>query len=519
MITYIYVFILKIAPISPRLRKYDKLSYKVATLMMANGGYMDYFRLFEKKIIFVDGYYLLHDDEGNNSLITYESAKAMEIGHYKYMADMDVGRGGMDPKYAYSGRGFQEVDNAYVYTETLVIDQLANGYNIKAIPPVFTLPEYIGAYAINYIAKHAFADNKTLKAIVVPDRVKSIELGAFKNCVNLASVMLPTHALSIGKEAFANTLLEKSSKATIFSIGRHIIKASTLTEESITIDSGFLSIADEAFMSMSQLKSVNLPDSIDIIGHRAFADCKALTRIRLPECLDLLGESAFRDCISLEALSVSKNVRVLRTSLFENCMSLSHIKLPDTLKKIEFYVFRNCKVVNDFNESKETMLYIDKWLIDYKATMECFRMLDGTIGSASFDTFAKSSERSTIRNVTLPTSFKYLGAATFDMCKHLESICLPDGLRVIEKSAFRRCSCLKEVTIPKSVEKIDYWAFMGCDNIEQFHILGKDTEIIAPAITGRADKRIVKVYGQRESCAESYCQQYGEKYGLSFCEE
>lgn len=58
-----------------------------------------------------------------------------------------------------------------------------------------------------------------------------------------------------------------------------------------------MSITDHAFYKCSQIKCVNLPNIIEMIGGSAFEGCTGLTSIRLPNNLDSIGDLAFHDCI------------------------------------------------------------------------------------------------------------------------------------------------------------------------------------------------------------------------------
>lgn len=92
---------------------------------------------------------------------------------------------------------------------------------------------------------------------LVPDGVKEICDGAFKNCTKLRKIILPNSLEKIGEAAFAG--------------------CDGLT--SIIIPSGVAGMGKSAFVSCENLKKVCLPNSLKSIGGRAFRLCKCLTDI------------------------------------------------------------------------------------------------------------------------------------------------------------------------------------------------------------------------------------------------
>ena len=55
--------------------------------------------------------------------------------------------------------------------------------------PDVVIPEYIGQHYVDYICESAFEDNKVIQSVVIPQSVSRICKKAFKNCVNLKSVI------------------------------------------------------------------------------------------------------------------------------------------------------------------------------------------------------------------------------------------------------------------------------------------------------------------------------------------
>lgn len=129
---------------------------------------------------------------------------------------------------------------------------------------------YLGRNIFNYQNKaiSPFQGHKTLKNVIIGNRVTSIADYAFQDCSGLTSINIPGSVTSIGNYAFSG--------------------CSGLT--SIKNMDGVSSIADYAFQDCSGLTSINIPGSVTSIGNYAFSGCSNLTSIAFED-----GESELVD--------------------------------------------------------------------------------------------------------------------------------------------------------------------------------------------------------------------------------
>lgn len=120
-------------------------------------------------------------------------------------------------------------------------------------------------------------------AVVIPEGVTCILEGAFANCKNLSSVVLPSTLKYIGKRAFQAPYTDEGKLA------------------SIELPAGLRYIGGSAFYG-TVLSSVNLPEGLVYIGEGAF-EFTDLTSVSLPKSLRLLGKEAFL-CNSLTDIQI-----------------------------------------------------------------------------------------------------------------------------------------------------------------------------------------------------------------------
>lgn len=114
-------------------------------------------------------------------------------------------------------------------------------------------------------------------------------------------------------------------------------------------------ISEALFEGCVRLKTINLPNEIDIIGNYAFLRCKALTKIDLPKNLTSLGSSIDLTAAKtfqgtgLTEITIPANVKMIPTSTFEGCESLSKVTLNLKLEKVSWAAFKGCTSLTEIN--------------------------------------------------------------------------------------------------------------------------------------------------------------------------
>ena len=86
-------------------------------------------------------------------------------------------------------------------------------------------------------------------------------------------------------------------------------------------------ICDNCFeycTSLGSNQGLNLPESIETIGHYAFYGCTNLKVIKLPGTLTYIGISAFEKCTSLQSITLPKSLKVIREYAFRNCANFDN---------------------------------------------------------------------------------------------------------------------------------------------------------------------------------------------------
>ena len=102
----------------------------------------------------------------------------------------------------------------------------------------------------------------------------------------------------------------------------------------------FDSIGEETFAS-SGIQTLDLGNSIRVIGKSAFASCTQLQSLTLPNSLHAIGEYAFDNCSGLTNIVFGDSLRTIGEYAFYNCSGLTNVTFGEGLQSIETRAFHN----------------------------------------------------------------------------------------------------------------------------------------------------------------------------------
>ena len=170
------------------------------------------------------------------------------------------------------------------------------------------------------------AHKSELHSVRVPPGVTEIDSGVFCRCHWLQKVVLPESIETIGS-AF-----------------RWCISL-----ESVNIPSSTTTIGNAAFAGNLSLRSIVVPASVTTLGSHLFQLCMSLTHVSLPATLESIPDGAFQYCVNLTHLDLPDSVTHIGTHSFAHCVSLLKLRLPKKLKNVSDYAFQACADLSQFN--------------------------------------------------------------------------------------------------------------------------------------------------------------------------
>jgi len=219
-------------------------------------------------------------------------------------------------------------------------------------------------------------------------------------------------------------------------------------------------IEDEAFKDATDLRSIELGDSIVSIGASAFENCWLLDNITIPGTVTSLGKRAFATCWHLSYLDLSgTSISKIEPQTFSACANLETVDLPSSVTTIEKDAFGAAR-------------------IKYITLPEGVTTIDEAF-----------SDCDSLKWITLPESLTTIDGAAFWNCVKLDSLFIPRGVNTIAQCITAACSGLKSLVIDS--ENPIYDSRDGCNAIiltaENKLIQGSPTAFIPESVTAIGD--------------------------------
>jgi len=106
------------------------------------------------------------------------------------------------------------------------------------------------------------------------------------------------------------------------------------------------------FTAASNLKEIELPTELSVIGAQEFWICTSLERIEIPAGVSVIGANAFQDNTSLTEVVIKGEITSIEQYAFDGCTALTKIDLPNSVSVIEKYAFYECTALTEITLSK-----------------------------------------------------------------------------------------------------------------------------------------------------------------------
>lgn len=349
------------------------------------------------------------------------------------------------------------------------------------------IPQELNGLTVKYIAPGAFANNKKLVSVVIPETVVEIgnswSTGVFSNCSRLQKVTFRAGSEDafIGDSTFYNcpsltSITIPSNYVTIYENAfKNCTKLKEVKWETSISNNQNQVLGNAAFSGCKGLKSISLPGNLKSIGSYAFEDCTLLTTVKIPEGTEIIGVGAFQRNTSLTSVSIPSTIKEIgnswSTGAFENCSKLSKVTIANGENDafIGNATFNNCSSLSSITIPGNYINIYDR------AFMNCTKLKTVTYNKSSYDYASQVignkvfSDCKSLESVSLATSLKTIESYAFQNCTLLKQIAIPEGVTVIGIGAFENNSSLKKVSLPSTIVEIgNSWstgAFSNCSSL------------------------------------------------------
>lgn len=216
------------------------------------------------------------------------------------------------------------------------------------------------------VGSYAFYECRSLKSVVLPSNITTINERIFYNCLSLESIIIPDNVTSIEKYAFGNCLSLKSIiiPDNVTSIGESAF-ATCRNLQCVKFPRNMTSIGSQAFSGCELLKNVDVPDGITSIEGSCFSGCWSLQSVNLPNSLTTIKAGAFGNCLFLESVIIPSGVTSIETSAFNNSYGISELRLmpsiPPTISSSSLSFLRSNGIIYVPAESLEAYKTASNW--------------------------------------------------------------------------------------------------------------------------------------------------------------
>ena len=280
-------------------------------------------------------------------------------------------------------------------------------------------------------------------SFTIPTLVNSIEVNAFRGS-HLSEVKI-TNPLVINDYAFMSSFITSIHLVDGVKLGRNIFAGSNL--KSIELPNSMIDLGQQTFRQAMQLENITLPETLQSIGNNCFEKCISLRYIEIPESVSSFGTSVFASCHEdlivvfhnqTRFLNISGMVFYAETGTFIGYFSTNkenEIEFPDFCDEIPQLIFSEKALKSiTFQERINTIKF----------------------GESAFSF-------STLRKITLPSTLISIGKSCFEGCKLLEEIDFSNTqIETIPEKCFSSCTKLTTITLDGSnIKYINQYAFQN----------------------------------------------------------
>ena len=392
------------------------------------------------------------------------------------------------------------------------------------------IPETYEGQAVTAVAEGAFMGATDVYAVIIPDSVTSLGMGAFSGCININRIEVGT-GLTEAWSAFdgCNKVVEicDGTYSGMFFMGDYSmygINAETVKNcymrdmgtSGLTMDSnGFVTYQAQPSAMAPEMpvdstkylvnyvgtnSNVVIPNGIDRVGMYAFSGNSAVQSIVVPESVTYVEKYAFTNT-TVQNISLPASLTTLASDALDGCTALAAVEVAannPSYTAIDGNLYNKAGTTlvrympanpateyvtpdtvteigwkafkNIQNLQKvtigENVTKVNTYAFNYNACLKEVVIL----GATSFGTevFASSSA---LEKVTVAGAAE-LGKGTFKYCKALKTVSLADGVTFAggdsdETYIFAECTALEEIRIPGSVTRIHKRAFEGCTALKK----------------------------------------------------
>lgn len=236
------------------------------------------------------------------------------------------------------------------FKDTFGVEYSDNRQTLLKCPPTLT-----GSYSISPMAttigKEAFKGCVNLEELIIPSNINTIQANAFDDCKALKKIHF---------DGSVNEWLSISNSSLVKRGYDLYIKDQLLT--SVVIDGDIKEIKNYAFYYCQSLKHVEIREGVKRIGNSAFNKTNISGDVYLPDSIEKIGDFVFVGCYGLKSVSIPYLSKIGK-GVFLYCSSLGTVEVRgfdksnnDCLYSIDGVLFERHTFKNPLKGGKESVI-------------------------------------------------------------------------------------------------------------------------------------------------------------------
>ena len=204
------------------------------------------------------------------------------------------------------------------------------------------------------------------------------------------------------------------------------------------------------------LTNVVIPSVVGYNGHnykvvrisaQAFRYAQNLETVEMPNTVTMIGDGALFSCPKLRSVKISSSVKTIGTGNFKDCAMLEELWVDPE------------NTVYDTRDSCNALIKT--------STNELIVACNNSFVPATVETIANNAfyNLGGIKTITIPSSVTNVGYEAFAYCTGLEHLSIESPLESLGIGAFECCHLLRDVQLCEGLKEISYGCFLDCHSL------------------------------------------------------